>query len=141
MSCRESTQLSPTVMQRAALQAFLDLENIMSQDVELSQLRFAILPSSDQMGSGMWLQLLPPYYSFFTVMWDQSMLHGSLFQKTSSTGHNCCSQFQDHGDWLSAFGNNQCESYTSHIAAIVRLCLLLRDPQEGLPRHVFGHPV
>ena len=42
MSCRESTQLSPTVMQRAALQAFLDLENIMSQDVKLSQLRFHI---------------------------------------------------------------------------------------------------
>lgn len=37
----------------------------MSQDVELSQLRFAILPSSDQMGSGTWLQLLPPYFSFF----------------------------------------------------------------------------
>lgn len=39
--------------------------------------------------------------NFFTVMWDQSMLHGSLFQKTSSTGHNCCSQFSR--PWRLAF--------------------------------------
>lgn len=65
VSCRDSTQLSPTIMQRAALQAFLDLEDIMSQDVKFSQLRFAFLPSSDQMGSGTWLQLLSPYFSFF----------------------------------------------------------------------------
>jgi hypothetical protein len=55
-------------MQGDVLQAFLELEDIICHDDELSQLCFAHLSLSDQTGPGMWLQLLPPYVS--TVQWD-----------------------------------------------------------------------
>ena len=33
----------------------------MSQDVDMSQLHFTLLPSSDRTGPGTWVQILPPY--------------------------------------------------------------------------------
>ena len=50
-------------MQGDGLQVFLELEDIISHDAELSQLRLTHLSSSDQTGPGTWLQLLPPYIS------------------------------------------------------------------------------
>lgn len=60
VSCRDTTQLSSTSL-RGAQKAFLELERIMSQDVDMSQLRFTLLPSSDRTGPGTWVQILPPY--------------------------------------------------------------------------------
>ena len=45
------------------LQSFHELESIMSQDADLSQLHITLLPSSDETGPGTWLQLLPPHVS------------------------------------------------------------------------------
>ena len=49
---RDSTQLSPALMQGNGLQAFQELEDIIPHDAELSQLRFAHRSSTDQTGPG-----------------------------------------------------------------------------------------